>query len=108
MKREKLENAVVEEIRVEDYDGFVRSIDSYRQSLMVNQLSKIVQIGLNMLDKQDQMLEKQDETVKVIREEGEKTRQTVRENSKKTREELKAVIKDKSEKTRGEIGSVIR
>ncbi len=60
VKREKLENAVVEEIRVEDYDGFVRSIDSYRRSFMVNQLSKIVQIGLNMLDKQDMMLEKQD------------------------------------------------
>jgi acylphosphatase len=68
IKAEKPENAVVEEIKVEEFKGFVRSIDSYRQSLMVNQLNKIVQVGL-------QMLKKQDETVKIIREESEKTRE---------------------------------
>jgi len=34
------QNAIAEEIKVEDYDRFVRPIDNYRQSLMVNQLSK--------------------------------------------------------------------
>lgn len=94
VKREKPENAVVEEIRVEDYDGFVRSIDSYRQSLMVNQLSKIVQVGLKMLEKQDLMLQKQNETIKVIKEEGEKTRQIVREESEKTRKEIRMLRTD--------------
>jgi hypothetical protein len=60
VKKEKPENAVVEEIKIEEYKGFVRSIDSYRQSLMVNQLNKIVQVGLQMLHKQDLMLHKQD------------------------------------------------
>ena len=45
VKESKPENAVVEEIKVEDYDGFVRTIDSYRNSLMINQLNKIVQVG---------------------------------------------------------------
>ncbi len=82
VKSEKPENAVVEDINVEHYDGFVRSIDSYRQSLMINQLNKIVQVGLQMLkkqdlmlQKQDLMLQKQDETIKIIREENEKTRE---------------------------------
>jgi len=104
VKREKPENAVVEEIRVEDYDGFVRPIDSYRQSLMVNQLNKIIHIGLKMLEKQDLMLKKQDETIKVIREESEKTRQVVREESEKTRQ----VVREESEKTRIELGKIIR
>jgi acylphosphatase len=60
VKKEKPENAVVEDIKVEEFKGFVRSIDSYRQSLMVNQLNKIVQVGLQMLKKQDLMLHKQD------------------------------------------------
>ena len=60
VKESKPENAVVEEIKVEDYDGFVRTIDSYKNSLMINQLNKIVQVGL-------QMLKKQDETIKEIK-----------------------------------------
>ena len=36
VKTEKPEKAVVEEIRIEEFKGFVRSIDSYRQSLMIN------------------------------------------------------------------------
>ncbi len=106
VKTEKPENAIVEEIRVEEFKGFVRSIDSYRQSLMINQLNKIVKVGLQMLKKQDLMLEKQDsmlqkqdlmlermdtmlkkqdETIKVIKEESEKTRDVIREESEKTR-----------------------
>ena len=60
VKSEKPENAVVEEIKIEEFKGYVRSIDSYRQSLMINQLNKIVQVGLKMLEKQDLMLHKQD------------------------------------------------
>ena len=57
IKENKPENAVVEEIKIEEYKGFVRSIDSYRQSLMVSQLNKIVQVGLQMLHKQDNEVE---------------------------------------------------
>ena len=100
VKKEKPEKAVVEDVKVEEYEGFIRSIDSYRQSLMVHQLNKIVQVGLKML-------EKQDETIKVIKEESEKTREylskVIREESEKTRDYLSMVIRDESEKTRGEI-----
>ena len=100
VKKEKPEKAVVEDVKVEEYEGFIRSIDSYRQSLMVNQLNKIVQVGLKML-------EKQDETIKVIKEESEKTREylskVIREESEKTRDYLSMVIREESEKTREEI-----
>jgi len=33
-------------------------------SIMLEQLNKIVQVGLNMLGKQDSMLERQDKTIK--------------------------------------------
>ncbi len=86
---------------------------------MVNQLNKIIHIGLKMLEKQDLMLKKQDETIKVIREESEKTRQVVREEpekmgqvvreeSEKTRIELGKIIREEGEKTRIELGRVIR
>ena len=123
VKAEKPENAVVEEIRVEDYDGFVRPIDSYRQSLMVNQLSKIVQVGLKMLEKQDMMLEKQDsmlqkqdtmlgkmdlmlqkqdETIKVIKEESERTREEIRE----LRMDLKSYLDERLKKIESEIEKI--
>jgi len=74
VKTNKPEKAVVEEIKVEDYKKPIRSINSYRSSIMIEQLNKIIQVGLNMLEKQDEMLQKQDETIRVIREEGGKTR----------------------------------
>jgi acylphosphatase len=60
------------------------------------------------LEKMDLMLEKQDKTIEVIREESKKTRQTVREESQKTREELSGVIREESQKTRKEITGVIK
>jgi len=90
VKTEKPENAIVEEVRVEEFKGFVRSIDSYRQSLMVSQLNKIVQVGIQMLKKQDLMLEKQDETIKEIKE----TREYLSEKIDGVREEVVKVRKD--------------
>jgi acylphosphatase len=57
VKENKPESALVEDIKVEEYKGFVRTIDSYRNSLMINQLNKIVQVGLKMLEKQDKTIE---------------------------------------------------
>jgi len=56
--------ASVHDVVVEEYTEEVRSIDSFRQSFMVSQLAKMVQIGLVMLNKQDQMLDKQDQMLK--------------------------------------------
>ncbi|MGB7533553.1 MAG: acylphosphatase [Halobacteriota archaeon] len=116
--------ASVESVEVEDYGEEVRSIDSFRQFLMVFQLTKIAQVGVGMLGKQDtllgkmdvmigkqdrtveilesvksdtfKMLEKQNETIKTIKEESGATREVVRDEGVKTRE----VIKEESEKTR--------
>ncbi len=52
--------ASVESVEVKDYGEAVRSIDSFRQSFMVFQLTKIAQAGVGMLGKQDAMLGKQD------------------------------------------------
>jgi len=109
--------ASVESVGVKDYGEVVRSIDSFRQSLMVFQLTKIAQAGVGMLGKQgtmlgkmDAMLEKQDETIKVIKEESEKTREVTRDEGEKTREVVEKVreevektsevVKDEGEKTR--------
>jgi acylphosphatase len=77
----------------------VRSIDSFRQSLMVFQLAKIAQAGVGMLGKQDAMLEKQDlmvekqdETIEVIKEEGGKTREVLKGKIEEDVEWLKEEI----------------
>jgi len=79
--------AVVDSVEVRAYAGTVMSIDSFRQSFMVTQLAKLTQTGVSMVVKQD-------ETIAVIKGEGEKTREVVRE-----------VVRDESEKTRELIGS---
>jgi len=89
VKTNKPEKAV-EEIRVEEYKGRVRDIERFRANFNTAQLSKIVQVGLKMLEKQDTMLgkmdlmlQKQDETINEIR---------------VTREDLKKEIKEVSSK----------
>jgi acylphosphatase len=117
--------ASIESVEVKDYGEEVRSIDSFRQSLMVFQLTKMAQAGVGMLgkqdktievlesvkgntskmlEKQDMMLEKQDETIKVIKEESEKTREVTRDDGEKTREVVEKV-REEVEKTR-EVVSV--
>jgi len=116
--------ASVESVEVKDYGEEVRSIDSFRQSFMVFQLTKIAQAGVGMLgkqdtmlgkmdamlgkqdtmlDKMDAMLDKQDETIMTIKEESGATREVVRDEGEKTREvveKVSEVVKEESEKTR--------
>jgi acylphosphatase len=108
--------ASVESVEVKDYGDEVRSIDSFRQSLMVFQLSKMAQLGVGMLGKQgktieilesvkedtSKMLEKQDETISVIKEESEKTREVTRDEGEKTREITRAEGEKTREITRAE------
>jgi acylphosphatase len=111
VKSEKPENAVVEEIKIEEFKGYVRSIDSYRQSLMINQLNKIVQVGLKMLEKQDLMLQKQDETIKIIREESEKTREYLGKKIDKLGEKIdesREYIGEKIDSVKDEVVREIR
>jgi len=108
--------ASVESVEVKDYGEEVRSIDSFRQSLMVFQLSKMAQAGVGMLRKQDKtikilesvkgdtskMLEKQDETTSVIKEGSEKTREVTMAEGEKSRE----VTMAEGEKTREVVEKV--
>ena len=98
--------ASVESVEVKDYGEEVRSIDSFRQSLMVFQLTKIAQAGVGMLGKQDAMLGKQDamlgkqdETIKTIKKESEKTREVV-ESVREEVEKVSEVVREEGEKTR--------
>ena len=93
--------ASVHNVVVEEYTEEVRSIDSFRQSFMVSQhlLAKMVQIGLvmlnkqdQMLNKQDQMLDKQDMAMNVLREESEKVRNVIKERFEEDVKWLKSEI----------------
>ena len=114
IEREKPDKAIVESIDFEEYKYDVPPIERCIQAFQMEHWGKAIPIMLDMLEKQDlmlnkmddmlnkqdltlskmdEMLKKQDETIKVIREESEKTRQTVREESEKTRMELKGEIR---------------
>ena len=54
------EDASVDEVEVEDYQGNVMKTENYYRYLSAMQLSKIATYGGRMLKKQDAMLEKQD------------------------------------------------
>jgi acylphosphatase len=95
--------ASVESVEVKDYGEEVRSIDSFRQSFMVFQLTKIAQAGVGMLGKQDAMLDKQDETIMTIKEESGATREVVRAEGEKTREVMKEKIVEDVEWVKEEI-----
>lgn len=60
LEKEVPERAKVEEIKVEDYEGYVMKIESYYRYLTAMQLFKIATYGGKMLEKQDKMIEKQD------------------------------------------------
>ena len=58
--------ASIESVEVEAYGEAVMSVDSFRQSFMVFQLTKIAQVGVGMLTRQDAMLTKQDKTIEIL------------------------------------------
>jgi acylphosphatase len=59
------EKSEVENVEVEDLIGNVMKIESYYRYLTAMQLSKIATYGGKMLEKQDMLLNKQDESLKM-------------------------------------------
>jgi len=59
-KKNYPEFAGVEEVKEENYEGEVMSIDRFYQRFSVDQLVKIVNIGINIVGKQDLMIGRQD------------------------------------------------
>jgi len=50
------ETAIIDNISIEEYSGQIKTIDKFRQSFDTVQLSKIVQSGLVLLKKQDELI----------------------------------------------------
>ena len=53
IKERRPENAMVDDVRVEDYQGHVMRTESYYRYLTAMQLAKIATYGGRMLDKQE-------------------------------------------------------
>ncbi len=115
IKREKPDKAIVESIDFEEYKYDVPPIERCIQAFQMEHWGKAIPIMLNMLEKQDlmlnkmddmlnkqdltlskmdEMLKKQDETIKVIREESEKTRMELKSEIRSVREEITNVRLD--------------
>ncbi|MFQ6055960.1 MAG: acylphosphatase, partial [Methanosarcinales archaeon] len=105
------ERAKVEEIKVEDYEGYVMKIESYYRYLTAMQLFKIATYGGKMLEKQDKtieilesvkddtsaikekqdaMLEKQDKTIEIL--------ESVKDDTSAIKEKQDAML-EKQDKT---------
>ncbi len=100
--------AEVSEVIEEDYEGDIRTIESFERSFMLTQQGKFVLYGLQMLGKQDSMLGKQDimiEKQDKMLDKHDQTISVIKEESGKTRTELISVIRDEGEKTRTAIKS---
>ncbi len=63
-RRERPKRAVVESIKVEEHRGYVMGVESYYRMLSLEQLSKIVDAGLDIRDGQERLIEGQDKLLK--------------------------------------------
>ncbi|ADC64883.1 conserved hypothetical protein [Ferroglobus placidus DSM 10642] len=102
-------DAVVDEVKVEDYTGYVPKIEAFALVFNVGQSRKFIEYGKQvlskqdkMLEKQDKMLEKQDETVKAVKEVGEKV-DKVGEKVDALRQDLKAYLDERFRKLEMEV-----
>ena len=68
------EQASVKEVTVKEYTGYINTINSFLLTFIAGLLNKGVSAILRIDEKQDKMLQKQDETIAVIKEESQKTR----------------------------------
>ncbi len=95
------EHASVNEVTVKEYTGYIPTIDSFLLTFVAGQLNKGVPAILRIDEKQDKMLEKQDETIAVIKEESRMTRDTLAEHLKNDIAEIRAEIAEIKEKIAG-------
>ena len=109
VKRERPKYASVSGIRMEAYKGYVPPIEKYSWGLMAEQLSKILQVGVEMVRKQDEGLGVARENLEVSKE----TRDLVRENldtakgikeeTERLREDLREGLFKEVDKLRAEV-----
>ena len=106
VKTNKPENAIVDEIRIEEYGGRVRELEKFRSSLNTSQLSKIVQVGLKMIEKQDKTIKEIQEVKDAVKEEGEKTRKHFGDKVDELRSDLRDYLDERLKKIEEEIKAI--
>ena len=95
-------DAVVDEVRVEDYTGYVPKLEAFALVFNIGQSRKFIEYGKQVLSKQDKMLEKQDETIKAVKEVGERV-DKVAEKIDALRQDLRAYLDERFKKLEMEI-----
>jgi len=94
----KPNRVVIKNVNISSYKGEIASIDSFYKILTLEQLSKIVDIGLTLIGKQDLMLEKQDLMLK-------KQDETLRE-IKLLRSDLKSFLDERLRRIEEDIAKI--
>jgi len=102
VKSEKPPLAEVSEVIAEGYDGEVMDVKEYREQLSLEQLAKIVAVGVEIRDDIKTMLKKQDETIVEIR----TTRKEIIDEIRGLREDLKQYMDRRFEKLEREIALI--
>ncbi len=84
------EGAEVESIKFEDYDGPVKDIEKFRSYFTTLQLGKMIEVGITMIQKQDETLKE----LKAFREESRENQRTMIQKQDETLKELKNIRED--------------
>ncbi|MCX8151428.1 MAG: acylphosphatase [Archaeoglobaceae archaeon] len=98
IKVEKPEKAIVEAIEVEEYHYVVPPIERCMQAFQMEHWGKAIPIMLNMVEKQDLMIQKLEETREDLGRKIDLTREELGKKIEMTREELGRKIEPISEK----------
>jgi len=116
VKENHPEQAKIDNIEIEEYEGEIKLFETYERSFMRQQQAKIANAGVGMLslqyrtlekldimiEKQDQMLEKQDQTISILTD--------IKENTSQMPVVIKEIqnLKTKYEKIEEEITEIKR
>ncbi len=84
------EGAQVDKIQFEDYDGPVKDIEKFRSYFTTLQLGKMIEVGLAMIQKQDETLKE----LRAFREESRQNQQLMIQKQDETLQEIKGVRED--------------
>ncbi len=86
------EGAEVDSIEFEDYEGPVKDIEKFRSYFTTLQLGKMIEVGISMIQKQDETLRE----LKAFREESRQNQQIMIQKQDETLRELKNMRDDLS------------
>jgi acylphosphatase len=105
VKNEFPKHALIEDVEVSDYGDNITSVEAYSRRLMIEQLGKIVDVGLSMLNKQDEMINKQDGMINKQDEMIKKQDETLNE-IRGLRKDLRSFVEERFAKLEHEIATI--